>query len=222
MNYKVCTKIKRKFAVVQWLSCVWLLATPWTTYSTAVFCPSLSPRVCSNSYPLSWWWYLNITCPAVLYFFYLRTFPASGSFPMSWLFTSGDQNIGTTASPSVSSNEYLGLISFRTLISLQSIELSRVISSTKIWSINSLVLRSDQISCSVVSDSLRPHESQHTRAPRPSPTPGVHPDSRPSSLWCHPAICLPLLLLPPIPLSIRVFSNGQLFAWVAKVLEFQL
>ena len=38
-----------------------------------------------------------------------------------------------------------------------------------------------QFSCSVVSDSLRPHESQHTRPPCPSPTPGVHPDSRPSS-----------------------------------------
>ena len=42
-------------------------------------------------------------------------------------------------------------------------------------------IRSDQISCSVVSDSLRPHESQHARPPCPSPTPGVHSDSRPSS-----------------------------------------
>ena len=47
---------------------------------------------------------------------------------------------------------------------------------------------SDQISRSVVSDSLRPHESQHARPPCPSPTPGVHWDSRPSSQWCHPAI----------------------------------
>ena len=42
-------------------------------------------------------------------------------------------------------------------------------------------IRSDQISRSVMSDSLRPHESQHARAPCPSPTPGVHSDSRPSS-----------------------------------------
>ena len=41
---------------------------------------------------------------------------------------------------------------------------------------------------SVVSDFLRPHESQHARPPCPSPTPGVHSDSRPSSRWCHPAI----------------------------------
>ena len=45
-----------------------------------------------------------------------------------------------------------------------------------------------QFSRSVVSDSLRPHESQHARPPSPSPTPGVHPDSCPSSQWCHPAI----------------------------------
>ena len=45
-----------------------------------------------------------------------------------------------------------------------------------------------QFSCSVVSNSLRCHESQHTRPPCPSPSPGVHSDSHPSSLWCHPAI----------------------------------
>ena len=45
-----------------------------------------------------------------------------------------------------------------------------------------------QFSRSVVSDSLWPHESQHARPPCPSPTPGVHSDSRPSSQWCHPAI----------------------------------
>ena len=69
-----------------------------------------------------------------------------------------------------------------------------------------------QFSRSVVSDSLRPHESQHTRPPCPSPTPGVHSDSCPSSQWCHPAISssvVPLLLLPPSPPSIRVFSNEE-------------
>ena len=45
-----------------------------------------------------------------------------------------------------------------------------------------------QFSCSIMSDSLRPHESQHTRPPCPSPTPRVHSDSRPSSQWCHSAI----------------------------------
>ena len=58
-----------------------------------------------------------------------------------------------------------------------------------------------------MSDSLRPQESQHARPPCPSPTPGVHSDSHPSSQWCHLILCRPLLLLPPIPPSIRVFSN---------------
>ena len=60
-----------------------------------------------------------------------------------------------------------------------------------------------QFSSSVMSDSLRPHESQHSRPPCPSPTPGVHSDSCPPSL----ILCRPLLLLPSIPPSIRVFSN---------------
>ena len=70
-----------------------------------------------------------------------------------------------------------------------------------------------QFSRSVVSDSLRPHESQHARPPYPSPTPGVHPDSTsiesvmPSS---HLILCRPLLLLPPIPPSIGVFSNESI------------
>ena len=55
---------------------------------------------------------------------------------------------------------------------------------------------------------LRPHESQHTRPPCPSPTPRVHSDSHP---WSQPSshliLCRPLLLLPPIPASIRIFSN---------------
>ena len=69
-------------------------------------------------------------------------------------------------------------------------------------------MHSVQFSRSVVSNSLWPHELQHARPPCLSPTPGVHSNSRPSSRWCHPAIlCSPLLLLPPIPPSIRVFSS---------------
>ena len=66
-----------------------------------------------------------------------------------------------------------------------------------------------QFSCSVMSDSLRPHELQHARPPCPSPIPRVHSESRPPSQWCHPDISShhPLLLLPLIPPSIRVFSN---------------
>ena len=64
-----------------------------------------------------------------------------------------------------------------------------------------------------MSDSLRPHESQHAGPPCPSPTPGVHSNLRPSSHGgmvmpsSHLILCCPLYLLPPIPPSIRVFSN---------------
>ena len=67
----------------------------------------------------------------------------------------------------------------------------------------------NQSSCSVVSNSLRSHELQHARPHCPSPTPGVHSDSSIESVMpsSHLILCCPLLLLPPIPLSIRVFSN---------------
>ena len=67
--------------------------------------------------------------------------------------------------------------------------------------------QSVQFSRSVMSDSLWPHEPQHARPPCPSPTPGVYSDLCPSSRWCHLILCHPLLLLPPIPPSIRVFPN---------------
>ena len=73
-----------------------------------------------------------------------------------------------------------------------------------------------QFSRSVVSDSLRPHELQHTRPPCPSPTPGVHSDSRPSSQWCHPAISSsvgPFSFCPQSLPASESFPKSQLFAW---------
>ena len=66
-----------------------------------------------------------------------------------------------------------------------------------------------RFSRSVMSDSLRPHEPQHTRPLCPSPTARVYPNSCPLSRWYHPTIssCHPLLLLPSIFPSIKVFSN---------------
>ena len=78
---------------------------------------------------------------------------------------------------------------------------------------------------SVVSDSLRPHESQYARTPYPSPTPGVHSDSCPSSWWCHPAISSSVVPFSSCPQSLPEsgsFTMSQLFAWSAKLLEFQL
>ena len=67
-----------------------------------------------------------------------------------------------------------------------------------------------QFSRSVMSNSLQPHELQHARPLCPSPTPGVHSNSCPSSQWCHPAISfsvVPFSSCSPIPPSIRVFSS---------------
>ena len=78
------------------------------------------------------------------------------------------------------------------------------------------LIRSDQISRSVVSDSLQPHESQHARPPCPTPTPGVHSDSRPSSQWCHPAISSSVVSFSSFPQSLPAsesFPMSQLFAW---------
>ena len=78
------------------------------------------------------------------------------------------------------------------------------------------VIPSVQFSRSVMSDCLWPHESQHARPPCPSPTPGVHSDSRPSSQWCHPAISSSVIpfssCLQSLPAS-GSFPMSQIFAW---------
>ena len=73
-----------------------------------------------------------------------------------------------------------------------------------------------QFSRSVVSDSLRPHESQHARPPCPSPSPGVHSDSHSLSLWCHPAISSSVVPFSSCPQSLPAsesFPMSQLFTW---------
>ena len=76
-------------------------------------------------------------------------------------------------------------------------------------------ISSVQFSCSVVSDSLRPHELKHARPPCSSPTPGVYSDSCPSSQWCHPATSSSVVnfsCLQSLPAS-GSFPMSQLFAW---------
>ena len=73
-----------------------------------------------------------------------------------------------------------------------------------------------QLSRSVVSDSLWPHESKHARPPCPSPTPGVHSDSHPSSQWCHPAISSSVVPFSSCPKSLPAsgsFPMSQFFSW---------
>ena len=88
------------------------------------------------------------------------------------------------------------------------VSLSVLVSSVCIHS-SGIAGSSVQFSRSVVSNSLQPHESQHTRPPCPSPTPRVHSDSSIESVMpsSHLILCRPLFLLPPIPPSITVFSS---------------
>ena len=83
-------------------------------------------------------------------------------------------------------------------------------------SVNLTPFSSVQFSGSVASDPLQPHESQHARPPCPSPTPGVHLDSRPSSQWSHPAISFSVVPFSSCPQSLpasEAFPMSQLFAW---------
>ena len=72
-----------------------------------------------------------------------------------------------------------------------------------------------QFSCSVVCDSLQPHEPQHARPPCPSPTHGAYPNSCPFSLWCHPTISSSVIPFSSCPQSFSAsgsFQMSQLFA----------
>ena len=112
-------------------------ATPWTAArKTSLF--FIISQICSNSCALSQWCHPKISSSIAPFFSCPQSFLASWSFPMSHLFTAGGQNIGASASASVPSNDYSGLISFRTdwFDLLASKGLSRVFSN-----INSSILR---------------------------------------------------------------------------------
>ena len=74
-----------------------------------LLCTTLSPRVCSNPCPLSQWCYLSISSPVALFSFSFQSFPASGSFLMSWLFKSALQSIGVSVLASVLTMNIWGL-----------------------------------------------------------------------------------------------------------------
>ena len=108
---------------------------PHGLHHTRLPCLSLSPGVCSNSCPLSLWFYLSISSSAAPLSFCHQSFPASRPFPMSWLLASGSQTIGTSASASVLPMNIQGWfpLGLTGLISLLSKGLSKVFSSTTIW-----------------------------------------------------------------------------------------
>ena len=89
--------------VLQSLCHVQLFVTPWTAAHQASLSFTIS-RICSNACPLSWWCHPTISSSVTLFSSCPQSFPASGSFPMSWLFALGSQSIGASASASVLMN----------------------------------------------------------------------------------------------------------------------
>ena len=89
-----------RLSSAQSLSRVWLFATPWTA-ARQTFCSSPTPRVYSNSCPLRWWCHPTVSSSVDPFSSHLQSFPASGSFQMRQLFTSGGQIIGLSASASI-------------------------------------------------------------------------------------------------------------------------
>ena len=107
--------------------------TPWTT-AHQTSCPSPSPGVCSVSCPFSWGWDQTMWTSVVPFSSCLQSFPASGSFPVRRLFTSGGHIIGAVASASVLPMNIQGWfpLGLTGLISLQSKRLLQVFSGTTI------------------------------------------------------------------------------------------
>ena len=126
--------------VVQLLCQIWIFATPWKQHARLP-CPSLSPGVCINSWPLSQWCDPTISSSLAPFFSCSQSLPVSGFFPVSQLFTSRGPSIVTSSSASVLPMNIqdwfpLGRTGW---ISLQSKGLSRV-SNITVQSISSLVL----------------------------------------------------------------------------------
>ena len=96
-------------------------------------CPTLSPGVCSNSCPLSWWFHPTISSFVVPFSSYPQSFLASGSFPISQIFASGSQIVGASASVLPVNIQYWFPLVLIGSISLMSKGLSGVFSSTRLW-----------------------------------------------------------------------------------------
>ena len=108
--------------------CLW----PYERQHTRPPCPSIAPRVCWNSCPLSKWCHPTVSSSVTPFSSCLQPFPASWSFPMSQLFASGGQSVGASASASILPMNIQGWfpLGLTGLISLLSKGLSRVFSST--------------------------------------------------------------------------------------------
>ena len=132
LQYTFTTFFLIVVVVVQSLSCVSLW--PHELQHTRLPCPSVSPRVCSNSCPLSQWCH-HTTSSSVTLFSCPQSFPASGSFPISRLFASGGRSTGASASASILPINIQGwfLIGLTGLISFLFQGLSKVFFSITVW-----------------------------------------------------------------------------------------
>ena len=192
------------FSSVQSLSCVWLFLTSWITAHQASLSFTISRSLLKlmsieSVIPSN---HLILCCSLLLpsIFPSIRVFYNESAlhirWPKYWSFS-------LSINPS---NEYTVLISFRIVWS----DLFAVLFLLLISLYYCL-----QFSCSVVFDSLWPHEWQQARASCPSPTPGVHSNSRPSSRWCHPAISSSVVPFSSCPQSLPAsgsFPMSQLLA----------
>ena len=181
---------------VQLLSRVRLFSTPWTAACQASLSFTSSWSLL-NSTPLSQWCYPTNSSSVIPFSLLPSVFPSIRVFSNESALRIRWPNYWSFSFSISPSDEYSGLISFQSV----------------------------QFSHSVMSDSLWPHELQHTRAPCPSLTPGVYPNLCPLSQWCHPAISSSVVPFSSCPQSLQ---HQSLFQWVssshevAKVLEFQL
>ena len=129
-------QLDKEFYFILWVSVPFSFSVmsnslwPHGLQHTRLHCPSISPRVCSNSCPLSWWYYLTISSSVTPFSFCLQSFPAVESFPRSWLSALGGQSVRASASASVLPVNIQGwfLLWLTSLISLQSKGLSRFFS----------------------------------------------------------------------------------------------
>ena len=133
----ITTASSHVWFVVQPISCVGLFATPWTA---RLPCLPLSPWVCSNLSPLSQWCHPTTSSSVSPFSSCDQSFPASGSFPISWLFSSGSQSIRALASVIPVNIQGWFPLGLTGLISLLSRDFQESSPAKQLKSISSLVL----------------------------------------------------------------------------------
>ena len=138
IQWRVCSHsheaASKLLVVVQSLSCVWLRDPTDCSVLASPCCPSSSPWACPSSYPLSRWFHPSISYSVVPFSSGPQCFPTSGFFLRTWLFASGGQSIGVSASASVPPMNILDWfpLGLTGLISMQSKGLWRVFSNTTV------------------------------------------------------------------------------------------